>query len=158
MPRPSHSFWLDLPNDIWGWVQIMKFLIVQPQLQLHCATSDIIHIKFRNLEYYRRRDFGLCKSSSIFTMGTFRVIWARNVARMWEMRNTYSLYSTLVSETFRRRPFRIPRRIWESNIKMHLMKIWYDDGWWMNLVLDHVQLRSWWWRCWTLQFYCRKRS
>jgi hypothetical protein len=29
MPRPSHSPWLDLPNDIWGWAQIMKFLIVQ---------------------------------------------------------------------------------------------------------------------------------
>jgi hypothetical protein len=26
MPRPPHSSWLDLPNDIWGWVQIMKFL------------------------------------------------------------------------------------------------------------------------------------
>jgi hypothetical protein len=24
MPRPPHSPWLDLPNDIWGWVQIMK--------------------------------------------------------------------------------------------------------------------------------------
>jgi hypothetical protein len=29
MPRPPHSPWLYLPNDIWGWVQIMKFLIVQ---------------------------------------------------------------------------------------------------------------------------------
>jgi hypothetical protein len=29
MPRPPHSSWLDLPNYIWGWVQIMKFLIVQ---------------------------------------------------------------------------------------------------------------------------------
>jgi hypothetical protein len=29
MPRPPHSPWLDLPNDIWGWVQIMKFLVVQ---------------------------------------------------------------------------------------------------------------------------------
>jgi hypothetical protein len=28
MPRPPHSPWLDLPNDICGWVQIMKFLIV----------------------------------------------------------------------------------------------------------------------------------
>jgi hypothetical protein len=26
---PSHSSWLYLPNDIWGWVQIMKPLIVQ---------------------------------------------------------------------------------------------------------------------------------
>jgi hypothetical protein len=29
MPCPPHSSWLDLPNNIWGWVQIMKFLIVQ---------------------------------------------------------------------------------------------------------------------------------
>jgi hypothetical protein len=29
MPCPPHSPWLDLPNDIWGWVQIMKFLTVQ---------------------------------------------------------------------------------------------------------------------------------
>jgi hypothetical protein len=29
MPRPPHSPWLDLPNDIWGWVHIMKFLTVQ---------------------------------------------------------------------------------------------------------------------------------
>jgi hypothetical protein len=25
MPCPSHSPWLDLRNDIWGWIQIMKF-------------------------------------------------------------------------------------------------------------------------------------
>jgi hypothetical protein len=29
MPRPPHSPWLDLPNNIWWWVQIMKFLNVQ---------------------------------------------------------------------------------------------------------------------------------
>jgi hypothetical protein len=28
MPHPPHSLWIDLPNDIWGWVQIMKLLIV----------------------------------------------------------------------------------------------------------------------------------
>jgi hypothetical protein len=28
MPRPSHPL-LDLPNDIWRWEQIIKFLIVQ---------------------------------------------------------------------------------------------------------------------------------
>jgi hypothetical protein len=26
--RPSHSPWFDLPNNIWGWVQNMKLLIV----------------------------------------------------------------------------------------------------------------------------------
>jgi hypothetical protein len=29
MPRPHHSPWLDVPNDIWGWVQNMKLLTVQ---------------------------------------------------------------------------------------------------------------------------------
>jgi hypothetical protein len=36
MPRPPHSPWLDLPNDIWGWVQISKLLIVQlPPVSRH---------------------------------------------------------------------------------------------------------------------------
>jgi hypothetical protein len=36
MPCPPHSPWLDLPNDIWGWVQIMKLLIVQlPSFSRH---------------------------------------------------------------------------------------------------------------------------
>jgi hypothetical protein len=29
MPCLPHSPWLDLPNDICGWVQIMKLLTVQ---------------------------------------------------------------------------------------------------------------------------------
>jgi hypothetical protein len=29
MPRPPHSPWLDLPDDVWKWVQVMKLLIVQ---------------------------------------------------------------------------------------------------------------------------------
>jgi hypothetical protein len=29
MPCPPHPPWLDPPNDIWEWVQTMKFLIVQ---------------------------------------------------------------------------------------------------------------------------------
>jgi hypothetical protein len=29
MSRSPHSPWLDLPNDIWEWVQIMKLLTVQ---------------------------------------------------------------------------------------------------------------------------------
>jgi hypothetical protein len=29
MPRPPHSPWVDLPNDIWGRVQIMKLLVVR---------------------------------------------------------------------------------------------------------------------------------
>jgi hypothetical protein len=29
MPCPYYPPWLDLPNDIWTWVQIMKLRIVQ---------------------------------------------------------------------------------------------------------------------------------
>jgi hypothetical protein len=29
MPRPPHSPWFDVPNYIWGRVQIMKLLILQ---------------------------------------------------------------------------------------------------------------------------------
>jgi hypothetical protein len=29
MPRQPHRPWLDLPNHNWGWVQIMKLLIMQ---------------------------------------------------------------------------------------------------------------------------------
>jgi hypothetical protein len=28
MTRLTHSPWFDLPNDIWWWLQIMKFPIV----------------------------------------------------------------------------------------------------------------------------------
>jgi hypothetical protein len=36
MPRPPQWPWLDLPNDIWGWVQIMKLLNVQlPQFSCY---------------------------------------------------------------------------------------------------------------------------
>jgi hypothetical protein len=36
MSRPPHSPWLDLPNDIWGWVQIMKLLTVSQPWQWFC--------------------------------------------------------------------------------------------------------------------------
>jgi hypothetical protein len=40
MARPPHSPWSDLPNDIWGWVQNMKLLIVQlPKLFLLFHSS-----------------------------------------------------------------------------------------------------------------------
>jgi hypothetical protein len=29
MPRPSHSSWFDYPNNIWWWVQVIKFLVMQ---------------------------------------------------------------------------------------------------------------------------------
>jgi hypothetical protein len=39
MPRPPHSSWLHLPNDIWGWVQIKEVLIV---LFLHSPVTSCL--------------------------------------------------------------------------------------------------------------------
>jgi hypothetical protein len=39
MPRPLHSPWLDLPNCIWRWVQIMKLLIMQQ----HTKKKHVLH-------------------------------------------------------------------------------------------------------------------
>lgn len=34
------------------------------------------------------------------------------------------------------------RRIWEENIQMDLKRFAYDDGRWMELVLEHVQWQA----------------
>jgi hypothetical protein len=41
MPRPPHSPWLDLPNDIWGWVRYMKIEWFQCKLCATDWTTDI---------------------------------------------------------------------------------------------------------------------
>jgi hypothetical protein len=41
MPCLPQSPWFDLPNDIWGWVQIIKFLIVQ----LPPFSRHLIHLR-----------------------------------------------------------------------------------------------------------------
>jgi hypothetical protein len=48
---PPHSSWLDQPNDIWGWVQITKLLIVQltssflgPNILLRCSFSNTLSL------------------------------------------------------------------------------------------------------------------
>jgi hypothetical protein len=37
---PTHLIRLDLPSDIWGWVQIMKFLIVEQLLAIVPIHQD----------------------------------------------------------------------------------------------------------------------
>jgi hypothetical protein len=39
---PPHLPWLDLPNDIWRWVQIMKFHV--PSLTINNLLSCLLHI------------------------------------------------------------------------------------------------------------------
>jgi hypothetical protein len=64
MPRPPHSPWLDLPNDIWGWAQIMKLLTVQlPPFPRHVTSSllgpnILLRILFSNT-------LSLCSSLSV---------------------------------------------------------------------------------------------
>jgi hypothetical protein len=41
MPRPSHSPWFDLPNNIWWWVQIMKL----PTVQLSASSRYFIPLR-----------------------------------------------------------------------------------------------------------------
>jgi hypothetical protein len=62
MPRPPHSPWPDLPNDIWGWVQIMKFLTVQ--LPPFPVTSSLLgpNILLRTLF---SNTLSLCSSLSV---------------------------------------------------------------------------------------------
>jgi hypothetical protein len=51
IPRSPHSPWLDLRNDIWGWVQIMLLLIV-PLPQFSCSSllgpNSLIRTLFSN--------------------------------------------------------------------------------------------------------------
>jgi hypothetical protein len=56
MSHPPHSPWLDLPSDIWWWVQIIKLLIVQippspvtsslvgPDILLRTMFSDTLRL------------------------------------------------------------------------------------------------------------------
>jgi hypothetical protein len=53
MHHPPHSPWIDLPNDIWGWVQNMKLLIMQlpPFSLLHLCLVQI----FSSEPYFQTR-------------------------------------------------------------------------------------------------------
>jgi hypothetical protein len=51
MPCPPHLPWLDLPNDIWGWVQIIKFLhspvissLLDPNILLRTLFSNTLSL------------------------------------------------------------------------------------------------------------------
>jgi hypothetical protein len=49
-----------------------------------------------------------------------RMRWARHVARVGEMRNSYTI---LVGRPEGKRPFGRPRRRWEDNIRVDLREI-----------------------------------
>jgi hypothetical protein len=62
----------------------------------------------------------LCSSLNIKTVKSRRMRLAGHVARMREKKNAYKI---LAGKPEGKRPFGIPTRRWEDNIKMHLRKI-----------------------------------
>ncbi|KAJ4450479.1 hypothetical protein ANN_01904 [Periplaneta americana] len=63
----------------------------------------------------------------------------RDVARMGESRNAYSVF---VGRPEGKRPLGRPRHRWEDNIKMDLREVEYDDREWINLAQDRDQCRA----------------
>jgi hypothetical protein len=69
-----------------------------------------------------------------------RIRWAGHVARMGKGR---SVYRVLVGRPKGKRPLGRPRRRWEDNIKMDLLRgIEIDGGNWIQLAQDRVQWRA----------------
>jgi hypothetical protein len=59
-----------------------------------------------------------------------RMRWAGHVARMGEIKNSYSI---LVGKPEEKRPLGRPRRRWEDNIIMDLREIGSEDVDWIHL-------------------------
>jgi hypothetical protein len=65
--------------------------------------------------------------------------WARNVARMGEVRGTYNI---LVGRPEGRRPLGRPRRRWKDSIKMDLREIGFGDVDWIHLAQNKDSWRA----------------
>jgi hypothetical protein len=73
----------------------------------------------------------LYSSPSIIRMiKSRRMSWDGHVARMGEKRNTYRI---LVGNPEGKRPLGRPRRRWVDNIKVELIEIGWDGGYWIDL-------------------------
>jgi hypothetical protein len=70
---------------------------------------------------------------------TRRRRWTRNVARMGELRNAYTV---LVGKPEGKRPHRRPGRRWEDNIKMYVREVGWENLVWVNLAQDRDRWRS----------------
>jgi hypothetical protein len=91
--------------------------------------------KLRNEELH-----GLYSSPGIVrVIKARRMIWARHVARMGEVRGAYSI---LVRRPEGRRSLGRPRRRWEGNIKMDLREIGFGDLDWIHLAQDSDRWRA----------------
>jgi hypothetical protein len=77
---------------------------------------------------------GLYSSPSIVrVIKARRMRWAGHVARLGEVRGTYSI---LVRRPEGRRPLRRTRRRWEDNIKMELRETGFGDVDWIHWAQD----------------------
>jgi hypothetical protein len=68
-----------------------------------------------------------------------RMKWAGHIARMEEMRNSYTV---LVAKSGGKRPHGRPRRRWEDNIKMDFRKIWFRLVDLIHLAQDRKRWRA----------------
>jgi 3-oxoacyl-ACP reductase-like protein len=68
-----------------------------------------------------------------------RMRWAGHVAPMWERRGAYRVF---VGKTEGKRPFGLPRRRWESNIKMDLQEAGCRGMDWIGLAQDRDRFRA----------------
>jgi hypothetical protein len=67
------------------------------------------------------------------------IIWAGNVARRGEKRNSYRLF---LGKPEGKRPLGRPRRRWVDNIRMDLGEVGWDDVNWIGLAKDRNRWRA----------------
>jgi hypothetical protein len=68
-----------------------------------------------------------------------KIIWAGHVAGTEERRSTYRV---LVGKPEGKRPFGIPRRRWDDNIKMNLQEVGWECMDWVDLAQDRDRWRA----------------
>jgi hypothetical protein len=132
---------LGLPNDLFGFSDQHFFITHHP-----CFVLRIFGPKregggvggWRRL--HKEELCNLCVSSSIIrVIKSGRIRWVRNVARMAEMRNAYTI---LVVIPEGKRPLGEPRRRWEDNTGMDLREIRWEGVDWLHLAQDTDQCRA----------------
>jgi hypothetical protein len=91
--------------------------------------------KLRNEEFHN-----LHSSPNIIRMiKSWRMRWARHVARMGETRNAYRI---MVGKPEGKRPLGRPRRRWVDNIKIDLREIGFVGMCWIDMAQDRDQWRT----------------
>jgi hypothetical protein len=91
-------------------------------------VKELLHNEELHNLYYSQSIIRIIKSR--------RMMWARHVARMGEMRNAYRI---LVGKPEGKRPLGRPGRRWMDNIKMDLRAIGWDCMDWIDLAQNRDQ-------------------